>query len=181
MTTRPGQLTSRSRRGFTLIEILSVVAILGIVSATILPQMSTRDDHRAAAASRVVMSDLLYAQNRAIAQQKVHYVAFDVANGTYRVLDRWLPVNVVKNPVEGTPYIVQFGTGSASGLKEMKLVTAAFDGSPVLAFDVMGIPQTVDASSGAMTPLTSGQVVVGSGTFMMTVSVSPYSGELTVE
>jgi hypothetical protein len=51
----------------------------------------------------------------------------------------------------------------------------------VLAFDVMGIPQSVNASTGVMSPLTSGSVVVKSGTYTMTVSVSPYSGELTVQ
>jgi len=170
------------RRGFTLVEILSVVVILGIISATIIPQIATRDDQRAASAARVVMADLLYAQNRAIAQQKIHYVVFDVAGKNYKVLERWTPATLIKNPVDGSAYQVTFGTGSTSGLKEMSLQSASFDGKPVLAFDVMGIPHSVDPSTGAMSPLTTGQVVVmGGSSFTMTVTVSPFSGELVVE
>ncbi|QOV90232.1 type II secretion system protein [Humisphaera borealis] len=177
----PATISRSSRRGFTLIEILGVVVILGIISATIIPQIATRDDQRAAAAARVVMSDLLYAQNRAVAQQKVHYVVFDVVNKNYKVLDKWSPATVIKNPVDGSTFQVYFGDASAGGLKEMSLVSAAFDGNSAIAFDAMGIPQSVNASTGALTPMTVGRVVVGSGTYQLTVTVSPFSGELTVQ
>lgn len=172
-------VASRSvRHAFTLIEILGVVVILGIISAVILPQMATRDDQRAAAATRVVMADLLYAQNRAIAQQKTHFVVFDVTGKNYRVLESWAPATTIKNPVDGSTFQVYFASGA---MKEMNLVSASFDGKSVVAFDAMGIPQSVDPMTGVMTPLVSGTVVVGSGTFTMTVTISPYSGELTVQ
>lgn len=171
----------RRRRGFTLVEILAVVVILGIVSAVVVPQISSRDDQRAAAAARVVMADLLYVQNRAVAQQRTHFVAFDVAAARYRVLDQWSPARVIKNPVDGSTYQVAFGPTSASGLGEMTLQSAAFDGKPVLAFDVLGIPHAVDPVTGAMAPLVSGAVVVTSGAYRLTVTVSPYSGELSVQ
>ena len=59
-----------ARRAFTLIEILTVVIILGISAAIIIPNVSNRDDMRAAGAARMVMADLIFAQNRAIATQK---------------------------------------------------------------------------------------------------------------
>jgi MSHA pilin protein MshC len=171
----------RRRSGFTLIEILAVVVILGIISAVVIPQINTRDDQRAAAAARVLMADLLYAQNRAVAQQKVHYVQFDVSGQSYRVLDVFSPAHVIKNPVDGSTYQVKFGTASTSGLQQMALQSASFDGTAVLAFDVMGIPQSVNATTGVMTPLSASAIIVKSGTYPLTVVVSPYSGELTVQ
>src|SRR4051812_3839955 len=101
--------SNQPRHGFTLIEILSVVVILGIISAVVLPQMSSRDDQRAATAARVVMSDLLYAQNCAVAKQKVHYVKFNTSGQNYSVLDALLPTaNVIKNPVTASTFVVQF-------------------------------------------------------------------------
>src|SRR5437588_9273905 len=84
------------RQGFTLIEILCVVVIIGIASAVVLPQLSTRDDMRAASAARTLMADLLYAQNRSIALQKYHYVSFNTATNSYQVMDS--PTNVITHP-----------------------------------------------------------------------------------
>ena len=42
--------------------------------------MGTRDDLKAAAAARMLMADLIYAQNRAISTQTRHYVKFDTGS-----------------------------------------------------------------------------------------------------
>ncbi|MDB5297980.1 MAG: hypothetical protein JWO31_3963 [Phycisphaerales bacterium] len=175
--------TTRTARrpGFTLIEILGCVVILGILSAVIVPQINSRDDQRAAAAARVVVADLTYAQNRAVARQKTHYVVFSVSGKQYKVLDAWSPQTVIAHPVDGSTYVVTFGSASTSGLKDMALQSAAFDGKAVLGFDALGIPLAVDPATGASSPLVVGSVVVTSGVYKMTVNVSPYSGELTVQ
>src|SRR5438874_2544168 len=85
---------ARGFRGFTLIEILCMVVVLGIASLVILPQITTRDDLKVAAAARALMADLLYAQNRSIALQKMHYVRFN-NNGTYDVLDSIGPDDII--------------------------------------------------------------------------------------
>src|SRR5947207_2842939 len=53
----------RTRRAFTLVEILAVVVIIGIASAIIIPQIGTRDDMRNTAAVRIIVADLIYAAN----------------------------------------------------------------------------------------------------------------------
>lgn len=171
----------KHRSGFTLIEVLAVVVILGLISAVIVPQIATRDDQRAAAAARTVMSDLLYVQNRAVSQQKVHYVQFSTAGQTYKVLDIYSPARTIKNPVDGSTFLVTFGNSSTSGLKDMQLQSASFDGASTLAFDALGVPQSVNVSTGALTPLVNGSVIVKSGSFKLTVMISPFSGELTVQ
>src|SRR3954451_24604629 len=91
-------------RGFTLIEILWVVVIIGLAAGIIIPQISTRDDLRCASAARELMGDLLYAQSRSIAQGKMHYVQFNTTTGAYQVLDAVSPNNVITNPVSQQTY-----------------------------------------------------------------------------
>lgn len=164
------------RRGFTLIEILCVVVIVGIASAIILPQISSRDDLRAASAARALMADLLYAQNRSIALQKMHYVQFNTATNTYQVLDNPSPANVITHPVNQTPYTVTVGTGS---LANVQIQSASFDGKNTVAFDSMGTPYSWSLVGGT-TAMNSGSVVFQCGTNKLTVSVGAYSGEITV-
>ena len=58
----------------------------------------------------------LYAQNCAVAKQKIHYVKFNVSGQSYSVLDALLPTaNVIKNPVTASTYVTQFGSSSTSG------------------------------------------------------------------
>ncbi len=175
VTNRPG---ADRRAGFTLIEILGVIVILGIASAVIVPQISTRDDLKAAAMARVIMADLAYAQDRSIAMQKVHYVRFDVAAGTYDVLDSMSPVTRITHPVDKGPYLVQVGAGRNDSLKVVTINSADFDGQPVIAFDELGVPYSYNAATAARTPLNAGTITLKSGAFTLSVTVSPFSGEL---
>ena len=165
-----------ANRGFTLIEILCVVVIIGIASAVILPQLSSRDDLRAASAARALMADLLYAQNRSIALQKMHYVQFNTVTNSYSVLDNMSPANIITHPVLQAPYTVTLGSGS---LNNVKLVSPTFDGQTVVAFDAMGVPYSWSVSGA--TALAAGSVQVKAGQTTLTVSVAPYSGEITVQ
>src|SRR5688572_24441187 len=109
------------RRAFTLVEILAVVVILGIASAIIIPQIGTRDDMRAAAAARIVVSDLIYAQNLAISSGTAAYVRFDKANKKYWVVTA--PVNTGPNyraPVQQQStqqsYVEEFGETTSNNV-----------------------------------------------------------------
>lgn len=168
---------SSPRSGFTLIEILMVVVIIGIASAVILPQMNSRDDQRAASAARGLMADLLYAQNRSIAYQARHYVQFNTATNSWQVLSDagGSPGTVLTHPVNGTPYTVTVGTGA---LARVNLNSVSFDGNNTISFDAMGVPYSWSATGGNVA-LTTGSVVFKAGNYTLTVNVAPYSGEIT--
>jgi type II secretion system protein H len=168
---------SRQQRGFTLIEILMVVVILGIASAVILPQMNSRDDQRVASAARALMADLLYAQNRSIAYQTRHYVQFNTAINSWQVMvDAGnAPGSIITHPVSGLPYVTTVNTGT---LANVTLNSVNFDGNTTLSFDQMGVPSSWSAGGGNVA-LISGSVVFQAGTNHITVSIAPYSGEIT--
>jgi type II secretion system protein H len=166
--------------GFTLVEILVVVLILGIASAIIIPQIGSRDDLVVSAAARVVMSDLIYAQNRSIATQKRHFVQF--SGQTYTVMTRdsdVQPLYAINHPVTKNTYAATFGAPN-TGLERVALGTVNFGGQTIVAFDELGSPYSFDGST--MTPLiNSGTIIVSAGVASLTISVEPYTGEATVD
>src|SRR5688500_12833639 len=181
------------RRGFTLVEILMVVVILGIASAVIVPQIGTRSDLKARAAARIVVADLIYAQNMAIATQKMHYVKFDTANNRYTIYDD-VPLaaaTTIKHPVNKNNYVVQFGVAGGSKFAELSLDAAGtvFNGVSVshrpadtICFDELGTPFVYRADQVTKTnEMLDGSVRVKSGTYTLTVRVQRYTGEISIQ
>src|SRR5580765_3552311 len=115
---------ARILRGFTLVEILVVVIILGIAGAIIVPSLGSRDDLKAAAAARVIMADLIYTQNLAITSQGNRYMAFSVPQQQYSVTDS--AGGVITHPVKQIPYTQKFGGTSQNDLPDLKLVSTTF-------------------------------------------------------
>ena len=180
-----------ARRGFTLVEILTVVLILGIASAIIAPQIGSRGDLKARAAARVLVSDLIYAQNVAIAQQKWMYVKFDAAGETYQVMDAAGPSgadHVVTNPVLKEPFIVKLGPAGNSRMSDVRIDSAVFNGVDTayrpmftVAFDELGTPFVYSYDLNNTDELLDGTVVFKSGAFTTTVTIERYTGEIKVE
>jgi prepilin-type N-terminal cleavage/methylation domain-containing protein len=186
-STRRGE--SRQRSGFTLVEILAVVVILGIASAIVIPQMGTRDDMRAASAARTLVADLIYAQNMAISTGKKVYVKFDVTNNNYTLLSTAASGGDVAmiNPITQTTYTQQFGA-TGSGWQGMTISSASFNGATAsyaslytIAFDEIGSPYVFSYTTNTTDDLASGSTVLTCGTFTSTVSVAAATGEITVQ
>jgi type II secretion system protein H len=170
----------RAAAGFTLIEILVVVVILGIISAIIVPQINSRDDLKASSAARALTADLIYAQNLAITRQQMIYVKFDAAAETYKVVDSVSPENVLTHPVLLSPFLVSLGANATTPqLRTVMIGTASFDGQPIIGFDEMGVPYSV-TPAGAASAMTAGSVGLTCGSMTMTVTIEPYTGSITI-
>lgn len=170
--------------GFTLAEILVCVVIIGIAAAVVVPQIGTRDDLRAAAAARVMMADLLYAQNRAIATQTRHYVVFTTSSPQcYRIVTQMTPLTNIAHPLtKASEYLVRLGAGGTSGLEGVTLGNVSFEDRTVLVFDELGVPHYYDPGSGSVTQLSvpdGSAIEVVCDKFKVTLSIQPYTGEIT--
>ena len=178
----------RSRRAapaFTLIEILLVVIILGIASAILVPQIGARCDLQAASAARVIMSDLLYAQNHAIATQTYQYVTFDSTNQKYTLYSGIAtgPTTVLTHPVTQHNYVMTFnGTGSNT-FANVTLVSANFgNNQPTIAFDALGVPYYYTASSNTNTAISGvGTVQISSGGYSLNINVAQDTGDISIQ
>ncbi len=175
------------QRGFTLVEILTVVMILAITAAVVMPYLGSRDDIKVSAAARVLMSDLMYAQNRAAATQQMQYVLFTgLTNPTGYTLYGKLPAagnaDMLVHPVSLNPYIVRLGAGGTQSMADVAVAQVNFDGKAGLAFDSLGAPWSCDAA-GNRAELTNGSIQLTSrdGRVRMTLRVEPFTGELSIQ
>jgi type II secretion system protein H len=167
----------RRHRAFTLVEVMTVMVILGIVAACIVPQIGTRNDLDAAAAARAVMGDLLYAQNQAIATQTKHVVEFSSTGYTIFARDSdATPLYIITHPTTQNPFVVAIGNGSTT-FQNVSISAANFDGSPSMAieFDSLGTPSVYNIAQGTATPL------VNTGTIMLSTTSPPMTASVLID
>ena len=87
--------STRRRAGVTLIELMLVVALLGIVAAVVTPRIGAGlTSARLDRAARVVYGDLQLAPQLAARQRKPVKIIFDVTNRKYTIVDRATPTTI---------------------------------------------------------------------------------------
>ncbi len=156
--------------GFTLIEVLIVVAVVGIAGAVIVPQMLTSGTLGVQAAARHVIADMLFAQNDAIAKQKTRKIIFDAAADSYKLVDENGGVlNVDWKGAAGTGnYVVSFADDRRFEGVTIKNVDFG-SGSQELVFDDLGAPTT------------GGTVDIEFKQFRYRITVAEFTGRVTVQ
>ena len=76
----------RSSKGFSLIELMIVIAVLGIVLAIAAPNFTAyRDKTNLKEAARGISSDMLLAKQRAVSESRNYQIDFSEAANTYTI------------------------------------------------------------------------------------------------
>lgn len=135
MTAATNQLPRRSG-AFTLVEVMVVLVIIGIAAAIVVPKMLQAGTLSLEAATRMVVADLLEAQNQAVAMQSPRKVVFDLTDNRYRLCD-----------AQGNAVATLFGDGSTSfqedrRFQDVRLEKVDFAGGQQVQFDVLGSPDS---------------------------------------
>jgi type II secretion system protein H len=93
----------RARRGFTLIEILAVVAILALVAALVVPNFGGMRVRALRAEAKQIAGQLELARQRAIVTGVPHRMWLELDQAAYRL--EWLAEDPTAQPVAAYPQI----------------------------------------------------------------------------
>jgi prepilin-type N-terminal cleavage/methylation domain-containing protein len=165
--------------GFTLIELIMVIAVLGLAAALVIPQMGSVQVLRVQAALQTVVSDLTFAQADAIAFQQRRAVVFDTENNRYRLVS--VPGSTIDEANTlylpegaGGRYIVNLNVDRYAGAR---LASSTFTTASPLVFDDLGSPM---ADAGSDTPGSGGTVTITGSGQTWAVVVEPFTGRISV-
>ena len=159
----------RSDEGFTLVEVLIVVAIIGIAGAVVVPQMLRSGTLTAQAAGRMIIADLLFAQNEAMARQEPRRLVFDQGNNRYRLTDdsnNTLGVRWKAGGAGAANYVVDLANDAR--FRGVALDAVDFGGEAFIEYDDLGAP-----TSGGSVELVGPNV-------RYRISVTPFTGRVTI-
>ncbi len=157
------------RRAFTLVEVLVVVTIIAIAGAVVVPSMSNTGSLSVQAGARIIIADLLYAQNEAIARQRSRKVIFNTTTNSYRLATgdgTTLGVTWKGGVAASGNYIVDFNIDDR--FRGVKLESATFGDDAEIVFDALGTPDT------------GGSVDIVFNNFRYRVTVAAMTGRITV-
>ena len=163
-------------KGFTLVEVLVVLVILGIAATIVIPMIGDTSGMRVTSAARHISSTLMFAQTAAISDQQFFQVVFDPDAESYEVQDA--DGNVIADPVmAGHDYRVDYANDSRT--KNVRIESVNFDGGAKVWFDRLGAPYS-GPDKDNLTALNSGRVNVQAGDKIMTILVEPITGKIRI-
>lgn len=186
----------RPHRAYTLIELLIVVALLGLAGAILVPQMVGRTSLLAQAAVRQLIADLSFAQSDALAFQgyrRVHFYEDGSGYCLVRMADDGSDLDsvfdadtadYVNDPLapagELGRYIVNYVTDDR--FQGVEITSVNVDGDASLPVDIHYGPLggTRMAGSGPP-PGLGGTIVITADDHSYQITIAPFTGKLTVQ
>lgn len=172
------------QRGFSFVELMMVVIILGIVAVAAMPNFSSTNEKKLDNAANEVASALRFAQSEAIRTKISHGIDIDTTNDRIRVyrLPATTPVYDVYHPVDKKLYDLQLKTDAyISGVDVIgvSFVFGAYTSTANLDFSADGFPKYT--SSGTDSMLTTGTLTLSYQGQQRILSIAPMTGRVTIQ
>lgn len=177
------------RPAYTLIELVMVIALLGLAASLLIPYMSGRSSLETQAVVRHIVAGLSFAQSDAMAHQEMRRVHFYDDGRGYCIVrvddsnfnDEFNPdtASYVRDPIapagHAGNYIIDFTEDDR--FSDITITSVSIDGAqPHITYDSLG--GTVMAGD---QPGTGGFIEVSSDEAVYRINIAPFTGKLTVE
>lgn len=147
-------------RGFTAVEILLTIALLGILAFAMISLITPVGSVRLNAAAEQLRSDIQFAQQNAMTTGQVSGVQL-VNGGSYTVYQGTTATPLI-NPLTGQSMVITLNTNYPN---------TVISGNLTVEFDYMGKPTTGGG----------GSISLVNGSFTKTISVTQNTGRVTIQ
>ncbi|MEL7239371.1 MAG: prepilin-type N-terminal cleavage/methylation domain-containing protein [Planctomycetota bacterium] len=176
-------MRGNTHRGFTLIEIIISVLIIGIVASMAITAVNANSSTQAEAAAKSLAAQLSFARDRAVGRGQWHYV---VVHGDFRTvavntmnLGSFVPVT---EPYSSEVLELSLRRDGTADFDGVTLSEVDIGGRFVLAFDENGTPHSASNSGTSPVELRSESAFrLSSSGATFRVTVSPIIGDVTIE
>ena len=157
-TTRQGTRNTSKRNGFTLVELVMIIVILGVISIVVVPRLTSISEASVNRDAKLLVNYLTMAQQLAMTRSEPYGVCFDLAGNRYSVsrTDCTDPGNIIPSP-ENRVDPLRIGYDAAITISPSGTTSVFFDylGRPTpngltitLSAGSLSIPVTVEANTG---------------------------------
>ena len=174
-------------QGFSLLELLLVLTVLGIVAVAAIPSLSSGDHHKLEFAAGEIAAAMRYARSEALRSGKPHGFQLQTTEARIRVIradtssNPWTPRYDVEHPGVHNFYDIDLAHHPFTGIDGLAR-NASFHGNcnnpDLVYFDASGMSWCGDGSG----PLIQQYVVTLSlGSYSRVVSLSGITGRVTVQ
>jgi MSHA pilin protein MshC len=174
--------TEESTQGFTLVEVIITLVVLGILGLIVIPRLGDNTAVKASATANKLRSDIAYAQSLAMTSGQRYRVYFNLSPSPaagYAVVNDAVTPNgtwgeageFARDPASGNNLSLTLNTGDYAGIT----ISAVGFSPRYVEFDTLGRPYSNGVLLAAATTVT-----VTGGSFTQTVTVTPQTGRVSI-
>ena len=175
------------RNGFSLFEMMVVLAVIGIIAAIAVPSANTTEHQQLELAAATVADSLRYAREESRRTGQSHGILVDLPNNQIRVFrlnegpDPNLRVFDQYHPITKQRYFVQlaaspFANTTLNAIGGTMVGTCSESDS--VAFDPSGVVRCIEPVA---TRVSNASIELAVGELRSTVSVDDYTGRVTIQ